>query len=399
MAKLELIACVYWSDGTFERPWKVVAPDQFGVLIEKLLELKSICRSLAVAMESSGTYGDALRQACLDANIAVHRVSAKAVKDHAETFDGVPSQHDGKDAAIIGALCVMGKSVPWPWAAASETDSAMRYWVRKLDRAQRVMQMHVGKLEGELARHWPEVTALLSFSGRTLSAALLEWGSPAALASDPQAQEKLRRMGGHFLKQEKIDAVIACAKQSQGVRMDEWSMQEVRDLAQMILDQRKQIKECRLKLEQLCVGNTAIQMQSAAVGVVTACVLWVCLGDVNRYHCAAAYRKAMGLNLREYSSGQLKGRLSISKRGKRMTRRWLYFAAMRMMSNASVKKWTDKKKERDGGSGAKAVTAVMRRLAMALYNVGKHGEVFDPARLFPGAKKRRGSARANEASK
>jgi hypothetical protein len=37
-------------------------------------------------LESSGTYGDAVRQALSDVGLEVHRVSAKAVKDQAETF-------------------------------------------------------------------------------------------------------------------------------------------------------------------------------------------------------------------------------------------------------------------------------------------------------------------------
>jgi hypothetical protein len=57
-----------------------------------------------VALESSGTYGDVFRQAANDAGLLVERVSAKAVKDDSEGFDGVPSNHDGKDAAIIGTL-------------------------------------------------------------------------------------------------------------------------------------------------------------------------------------------------------------------------------------------------------------------------------------------------------
>jgi hypothetical protein len=33
--------------------------------------------------------------------IPVVRVSPQAAHDHAEVFDGVPSQHDGKDAAVV----------------------------------------------------------------------------------------------------------------------------------------------------------------------------------------------------------------------------------------------------------------------------------------------------------
>ena len=67
-----------------------------------------------MALEPSGTYGDPLRQALSDAGIAVVRVSPKAAHDYAEVFDGVPSQHDGKDAAVVAELAALGKSTPWP---------------------------------------------------------------------------------------------------------------------------------------------------------------------------------------------------------------------------------------------------------------------------------------------
>ena len=72
-------------------------------------------RKLVVAMESSGTYTDALRQALFDAKVAVWRVSNKASHDYAEIFDGVPSQHDGKDAAVVAELAGLGKAQPWEY--------------------------------------------------------------------------------------------------------------------------------------------------------------------------------------------------------------------------------------------------------------------------------------------
>ena len=69
-------------------------------------------------MESSGTYGDALRRALGDNGIEVQRVSGKAAHDYAEVFDGVPSQHDGKDAAVVADLAALGKAKPWAYQAA-----------------------------------------------------------------------------------------------------------------------------------------------------------------------------------------------------------------------------------------------------------------------------------------
>jgi transposase len=385
VAKGEQVACVVWSDRSFERPWRIKSPRQVRLLVQKLIELKGRC-PVVVVMESSGTYGDPLRQALSDAGIEVRRVSAKAVKDHAETFDGVPSQHDGKDAAIIGTLSVSGHASPWAWSERPEQDQAIRYWVRRLDAAQRIKQVWSGKVESLLARHWPEAGGLLKQSGATLPMALSHWGDPRALAQDARASEQLAKFGGRYLTPEKIALVIESARSSVGVRMNGWAVREMREIAASVVERREQIQHCRRELKKLTKKHQAIQSQAPAVGLITACVLWMCLGDAINYPNAAAYRKAMGLNLKERSSGQHKGKLSLSKRGQRLTRKWLYFSALRWMREPSVKRWIEKKKERDGGRGDKAAVGVMRRLALAAWHAGQ-GELFDVNRLFPGVRR------------
>jgi transposase len=180
--------------------------------------------------------------------------------------------------------------------------------------------------------------------------------------------------------------------------MGRWARREMKDIARAILARRRQIRRCRRQLRGLVQDHPTIQAQAPALGLVTACVLWVCLGDVSNYPSAAAYRKAMGLNLRERSSGQHKGRLSITKRGQRLTRKWLYFSALRWLRDPAVKAWVKRKKERDGeGQGNKAVVAVMRRLALAAWYVGKHGEAFEASRLFPGTRRPKAAPTGKEA--
>jgi len=84
----------------------VVNPLQIAEFVRLLHQLGE-GRELVVALEPSGTYGDALRQALRDAQIAVQRISPKAAHDYAEVFDGVPSQHDGKDAAVVAELAAL----------------------------------------------------------------------------------------------------------------------------------------------------------------------------------------------------------------------------------------------------------------------------------------------------
>lgn len=134
-----------WCSGEFERPWRFRQPADVR-LVAELLAWLAQGRRLRVAMEPTGTYGDVLRQALAAHNLEVHRLSPKMAADFAEVFDGVPSQHDGKDAAVIAELAAQGRSWLWPWRLASETDQEMEYQVAWLDAQRRQMMTWFGRL-------------------------------------------------------------------------------------------------------------------------------------------------------------------------------------------------------------------------------------------------------------
>ena len=76
LAKDEFLVCLQDSAGTQQRPWRVRQPGEIKAFVERLAVL-SRERPLTVAMESTGTYGDCLRQELTDAGLVPHRVSAK----------------------------------------------------------------------------------------------------------------------------------------------------------------------------------------------------------------------------------------------------------------------------------------------------------------------------------
>ena len=132
----------------FSRPWKAKQPEELGELVSRIVAL-SETGPLVVAMESTGTYGDALRQALTDRGVSVERVSGKASHDYAEIFDGVPSAHDGKDAAVIAELAAIGKSTPWPYEAVSEEDGELARWVDWMDAQQDILEAAGTEDEGQ----------------------------------------------------------------------------------------------------------------------------------------------------------------------------------------------------------------------------------------------------------
>lgn len=380
IGKAWIFVVIRFRDGTFLRPWRVSNPWEVALLAALLKQLSERVK-LTVAMESSGTYGDVLRQALADAGLALHRVSSKAAHDWAEAFDGVPSQHDGKDAAVVAELCAMGKSVPWRASESSELERELAYWVDQMDSAQRIQQVWLGRLESRLARHWPELGQVLKLSRPTLLKAVRHWGSPAALGADEQAAATLRRFSSRRLDDATIDRLVREARQSVGVRTTSWDQRRLREDAEQALRAYRDKRAATRRLRELAAGHELIEALGRVVGVPTACVLWVCLGDPRRYGSGAAYRKAMGLNLTERSSGMYQGQLRISKRGKSLPRRFLYYAALRYVSKEPVRRWYLRKKRRDGDQGMRGVVAVMRKLPLALWAAAR-GEAFDAQRLF-----------------
>jgi transposase len=397
VGKLSLWAVCRWADGRFERPWRADNPIEVPSLVS-LIKQVSVGRKLTVAMESSGTYGDSLRQALADNKIKLERVGNKASHDYAEVFDGVPSQHDGKDAAVIAELAALGKSMPWDYQPPDDWDQELAYWVEWMVAHRRALAIWQGRLEGLVGRHWPEATQVLKLSSATVLRALKHYGSPQALAADSQAAQQLARWGGRFLDPKKIKQLVEGAGSSVGVRAGDWQQHQIREYAQQALAARAEGLRGERQLLRLAAKHEVLQAQGKVVGVPTACVLWTSVGDPRKYHAAAAYRKAMGLNLAERSSGKYQGRLRISKRGSARARQWLYFAVLRLVQQCGVRPWYEAKKARCEDDARRAVVAVMRKLAMALYHVGVNNQEFKPRRLF-GRIRARGGIPADRASR
>ena len=152
----------------------------------------------------------------LTTEIEVQRVGGKAAHDYAEVFDGVPSQHDGKDAAVVAELAALGKGRPWPYEAAGSWEEELTYWVEEMVTQRQVVTFWQGRLEGLVARHWPEASQVLKLSSGTLLRILKRYGSPQALAADPQAPNQLARWGGALLSAKKIDELLAGARLERG---------------------------------------------------------------------------------------------------------------------------------------------------------------------------------------
>src|SRR3954471_11854243 len=258
IGKFEILAVPRWAESDFGRPWRVLNPQQIPDLVRLLARL-ALGRRLRLALEPSGTYGDALRQALHDAGLEAWRVSPKAAHDYAEIFDGVPSQHDGKDAAVVAELAALGKAKGWPYEAKPQWEQELAYWVDWLEAQRRLLGLWSGRLEALLARHWPEATRELKLTSAALLRALVHYGGPQALAADAGAQARLAGWGGHWLEADKVQRLIAAAKGSVGIRQGAVQTRQMQQYASQALQARQQMRRSRGQLGRLVRGREVLQ--------------------------------------------------------------------------------------------------------------------------------------------
>jgi transposase len=165
----------------------------------------------------------------------------------------------------------------------------------------------------------------------------------------------------------------------------------IQEIAAEIRLKLNHVEECEAQLKSLADEHPVIGPYTEAVGHVTLCVLLMAVGDPRDYTSSGAYLKAFGLNLKEVSSGNHQGRLSISKRGPSIARKWLYHWAMRAVQKPELRNWYDEFKKVGGKHHRnsehrpmKGLVAVMRKLSRSLWHAVKHEEPFDYAKVFPG---------------
>jgi transposase len=381
VAKKNFVASVMNDDAAVVLTVKWAHPQETGDFLA-MLKRVATGRVLEAGMEPTGTYGDAVRSLLHGAQIPVFQINAKRVHDAAEVYDGVPSSHDAKAAAIIGKLHLDGKSRPWP--ERTDADRQFKAATKLMMHFHDQVQQNTGKLEGELARYWPELSEILELGSPTMLAVLAEFGGPRQVAKEMgRARALIKKVGKNFLKESKIEGVLESATKTLGVPMVEEERLLLKALVRDTQRARRAGAEAEERVGALVAAHGDARNLAAAVGKATAAVLIAEAGNPAAFDSAAAYEKALGLNLKENSSGNHHGKLSVTKRGSGKARHYLYFAALRLIQRDPVARaWHEKKVQRDGGVlKMKSIIAIMRKYSRALWHVAR-GSKFDSSKLF-----------------
>lgn len=411
VAKLEIVACLRLENGQFERPWSLSNPAEIGDLVKICQDLQEQGLQLRVALESTGTYADCLRMAMDKAKIEVIRVGGKSVSDYREIFDGVPSQHDGKDAAMIADLCAIGKGKPWIYSPQSESMCEIAHQVRRMDTFQKeVVQWH-GRFESHLARHWPELSQLVKPGRTSILKLLLKHGGPGEIATGKDVIKQLVSWSKGRISEARAVDILHSACGTQGIPMTRQDKDWMKEICTRLLDSKSSVKECEKVVGKQLKHDLFWSKYQRDVGAGTLGVILSKLGDPRDYGSAGAFLKAAGLNLKELSSGNRIGEKAITKRGPSAVRRWVYFWAMRAVQRDELREWYYRFHHQQFGHSdrpsshrkMKGLVAIMRKLMKSLWSSMHKDEAFEYSKVVEAIAKpkrrRRRKSRSSQKAK
>jgi len=337
-------------------------------------------------IEPTGSYSAPLKSTLQARGDDVRKMKPDKCGQADKLFDGVPSLHDGKSAYLIAQLYYLDLSQKW--AERSEAAKRMRALHARIEPAEDRLNRLTGRMEGLVARFWPELTGYLDLTTASLQALLAEYGSPQQVAKNPgEARELLEDVSRQMLADDKIDAIVDSAAETTGEEPIEERVEHIKDMA----GQMRQVSQKLSRLESRLEDEVDESGDETAVGRICefggpklATAIAGQMGLPDEYEYAGQFEKAAGLNLKEKSSGETDGEHSITKRGPGQVRKYLYLLACRMVGEEGcpyVDAWYRNRLEANGGHGLKALVAVMRKLLAAIFHIGR-GAAYRPAKLF-----------------
>lgn len=396
VAKSKFVAAFATALGEAVRLVRFEHPRQTGMFLRLLVALRDAKLEPRVVMEPTGTYGDALRYQCHQRQIAVRMMSPKHTHDFAEVLDGVPSMHDPKAAVTLARLEAIKPARPWEPETEARRD--LRALLDRRAPVARTEALYYGLLEGMLARHWPELERIVDVhTQRSWMTLLLRWPTPEAVKlAGEEAAQALRKASHGALPRASIAAILESASTTVGVPMTHQEQLTLRSVVESIERETRHLDVLDAQLAAVCRDDPEMARMATMVGPACASAIVGYVGLPSTFANPKTLEKAMGLNLREHSSGEKKGRLSITKRGPGQVRKLLYLAALRMvMADPIVAAWYRGRDAYRREKKRAAVVAVMRKLARALWHVARGG-AFDASKLFDERRLERKTSRKDE---
>jgi transposase len=340
----------------------------------KLTEKK---RTVVIGMEPTGHYWLNIARYLKDKQeYTVVTVNPMHVKKTKELDDNNQTKTDKKDAKIIAQLVKDARySIPnlleGNYEELRNAKNLRQVMIKDLNRTK-------NQIYNWLDRYFPEYKeAYVNWESKSFIKIIKKYIFPSEIQkmSPNEIYEMLPSKMRKGVGIRKIQKLVTASKNSIGIKEGlSFAKMEIKYLLEKYEGFIDKIEKIDKHVRELCINldETKKIVQIKGIGIVSASGIIAELGDIKKYKNPKQMIKMAGLSLKENSSGKMKGKTTISRRGRKDLRRILYQVILGMIrSNTAFKEmylyYT--KRSKNQLTGKQAIIALCRKLLRIIHTI------------------------------
>jgi transposase len=343
---------------------------------------KKLCRfkekhmldEVVIGFESTGPYAEPITNYLRKKAVRLVQVNPLHTKRIKELTGNSPNKTDKKDPRVIADVISLGHSltVVVPEGAAAQ----LRRLTHARERAmERRTAMH-NQLQDLVFIIFPELGDIIKPSTKTGMYLIKNYADPERLVSlgNKEFCQIVRSISRGKFDIDRIEKLYHAAEESVGIKAGKESiLLETSHLVSNIENENRYIKSLEQQLvvflEQIPYSHSILSIKG--FGNVTVAGLIGEVGDFRKFKSISEVLKLAGLDLFEISSGKHKGKHRISKRGRALMRKLLFFAAINAVKSHGIMHPRYQKMLDNGTPKIKALIAVSRKLLRIVFALAR----------------------------
>lgn len=337
----------------------------FWEMLERTREAHGLER-MVLGIESTGCYAEPLLHFFRDKGVQLVQVNPMHTKRVKELSGNSPNKTDRKDPKVIADIIELGHalSVIIPQGPAAE----LRRLTQARERTIKRRNALFSQLHGLVFISFPEFFQVIKDIKCKSACYLLRHHTRpediVALGLDTLTKV-LRRISRGKLGPDKAQALYKAASNSVGVRQGCIGVSlEIQEMIAWIEACDRFVerleREMSGHLEEIPYSRLLLSMKG--IGLITVSGLIGEVADFTHFRTHREILKLAGLDLFEISSGKHRGQRRISKRGRPLLRKLLYFAALNVVRRGGIMHECYQKHQAKGMPRNKALIAIARKL-------------------------------------
>lgn len=356
--------------------------DSFHSFWKKLSRFKKAhgCRQVVVGFESTGPYAEPITHFLKQQPVTLVQINPMHSKRVRELTGNSPNKTDRKDPRVIADVIMLGHALR---VVIPQGPSAhLRRLTQARERAIRDRTAIVNQLQHLLFVIFPEFLKVIKkISCKTGLYLLRHYPSRQAIAAlgEQQLSRIIKRVSRGKMGQWHAEQLCQAAQASVGINEGQESIvEEIGHLVDKIKRENDFIDrvECQMRVHLEQIPYSRYLLSLPGVGLITVAGLIGEVGDFRQYKTSAEITKLAGLDLFEVSSGKHKGRRRISKRGRPLMRKLLYFAAINAVKSTGTMHRPYTRMLERGMPKIKALVAISRKLLRVMYALARDQEMY-----------------------